>query len=78
MKPVQILIHQNEIVLYRKAAVPGQGTAAFVCSTGIDIIQEKTTIYLASELESLSHSPSKKASLHRRYTMGTPAKNAGI
>lgn len=78
MKPVQILIHQNENVLCRKAAVPGQGTAAFLCSTGIDIIQEKNTIYLVSELEPLSHSPSKKASPRKRETMGTTAKNAGI
>ena len=44
MKPV--LIHQKEIALCRKTAVPGQGTAAFLFSTGIDIIQEKSTIYL--------------------------------
>ena len=76
MKPV--LNRQKEIHLCRKAAVPNQGTAAFSCSTGIDIIQEKNTIYLVSELEPLSHSPSKKASPRKRETMGTTAKNAGI
>ena len=76
MKPV--LIHQKEIALCRKAAVPGQGTAAFLCSTGIDIIQEKSTIYLGSDMKLPSHSLSKKASPRERHTMEMLAKNAVI
>ena len=76
MKPV--LIHQKEIALCRKAAVPGQGTAAFLCSTEIDKIQEKSPIYLVYGLERLAYSVSKKARPYKGQTMGMSAKNAGI
>ena len=76
MKPV--LIHPKESDLCRKAAVPGQGTAAFLRSTEIDKIQEKSPIYLVYSLERLSYSMSKKARPHKGQTMEMSAKNAGI
>ena len=76
MKPVSNL--QKEIKFCRKAAAPSHGTAAFLCSTGIDIIQEKSTIYLGSDMKLPSHSLSKKASPRERHTMEMLAKNAVI
>ena len=76
MKPVSNL--QKEIKFCRKAAAPSHGTAAFLCSTGIAIIQEKSTFYFASDPAPPSHNPSKKASPPKRQAMEMPAKNAGI